>query len=366
MKSLVVVAHPDDETLWFSSVLLRGRPDVVCVTSGRDKEDRKYRKKAFKHVMKIMGIENYEFLDHPDQRKRLDLIKLEKDLNKFTSERYDRVFSHGPFGETYNHLHHQDVSYIVNMLFGNVFSTAWNIFPDQVNMLTREEFNLKKYLLGTVYAKEYDLLMDAYELSSVEKFVNLSKAAIEIYYWGIGNFGDNHERLGMKYEDFWGFKNSPYEIDRHAAIVSLAKKSHARRIIEYGACEGVLTRKLSSFARVDCVEKASVYQKRLKNAGFRVIAKPDTSSYDLAVIAAFLEYLENPKAFLRDVRSEHLIVDVILDSQLDKGLNQILSKYQQISERTVKPRWERMYHGNIKERMEVYKLGAHCRLYQRK
>lgn len=366
MKSLIIVAHPDDEVLWFSSVLFRDNPDVICITSGRNKDDESYRKKAFEKTMDILNIENYEMLDHPDTDGRLNLSQLEKDLSRFTSEKYDRIFTHGPFGDTHNHIHHQDVSYLVNILFDNVFSTAWNLYPDVVNHLSRPEFDLKKYLMGTVYSEEYHLLMDSYEISAVEKFIQLTLESAEIFYWGIANFGDNHDRLGRKYLDFWGFENSPYEIERHNAILALVRKANAKKIIEYGACEGILTEKLSKLATVECTETAPIYRKRLREKGLNLVDDPKSLDYDLSILAAFLEYLEHPEKFLERIDSKFIIIDVLLCSQLDKKLDDLLGDYKKVNEIIVRPRWERMYHAMVKEKMEIYRLGAHCQLYEKK
>lgn len=42
-RAAVVVAHPDDETLWFSSVFARFQADIICVTCGWDDETRERR-----------------------------------------------------------------------------------------------------------------------------------------------------------------------------------------------------------------------------------------------------------------------------------------------------------------------------------
>ena len=150
-KTLVVVAHPDDEVLWFFSILRRNDCDVVCVTNGRDDEDRVHREPAFRKSMSILGVESYWNLNYPDGPQRLDVLQLSSDLKRFSNRRYDLVFTHSPFGETFEHSHHQDVCHAVHQTFENVRSVAWNAFPEIVNALTPSEYALKKYLLGTVY-----------------------------------------------------------------------------------------------------------------------------------------------------------------------------------------------------------------------
>jgi hypothetical protein len=258
------------------------------------------------------------------------------------------------------------VSYAANSQFNNVYSIAWNLYPDIINILTPEEYNLKKQILGTIYAKEYDLIMDAYEISAIEKFTKLNKESVEIYYFGIANFGNHHDFLGKKYPDFWGFKNSPYEIDRHAMITGLVEKSRAKKILEYGSCEGVLTDKLSTLGTVDCVENVDTYKRILQKKGYAVIDNPITKNYDISIIAAFLEYVPDPKTFLDNIHSNYLLIDVITDSELDKKLNLMLPTYECIEEKIIAPRWEKMYHDTKKEKLDIYRLGAHGHLYKRK
>lgn len=365
MKSLVIIAHPDDEILWFSSVLLRDDAEIVCVTSGRDKNDSIIRTRAFVEAMEMLGIKKYSFLSYPDTSQRLDIKKLKLDLAKFSKKNYDRVFTHSFIGDTHNQKHHQDVSYVVHQLFKNVYSIAWNQYPDMINKLTPEEYHIKKYIIGTLYYREYGLLEDAYEISSVEKFAKFSKESSEIFYYGVANFGDNHEYLS-KYKDFWGYKNSPYEIERHEAIVKMVRKTKPKDIIEYGACEGILTKKLSKISPVVCVEKSQSYRKILEEKGFEVYKNKIDKKYDLSVVASFLEYLKNPQAFLRSLCSNKIIIDVILDSDLDYKIKNLMRGKKLVGEEIIRPRWEKMYWDDKKEKLEIYRLGSHIYAYEKK
>lgn len=365
MKDLVIIAHPDDEIFWFSSILFRNNPDVICVTTGRDVEDKEYRLKAFTQIMEMLNLKNYYLLGFPDTDQRVELENLEKALSPFIKKEYDKVFTHGPYGEIFNNKHHQDVCYIVYKLFKNTYSIAWNIYPDIVNTLTTEEYDLKKFLLGTIYFKEYINMMDAYQISSTEEFVKLDSKSIEIYYWAIANFGDHHEKLSNDNEDFWGFGYSPYEIERHAAILSLSKKVSPNTILEFGACEGILTDKLSKNGSVDCVERVTKYKNILKNKGYKVVQDIDTREYDLSVVASFLEYVKQPFLFLKSIKSEYLVLDVIVESNLDIQIDHINFGYKKLDEILVQGRWERMFHNGKKSKLPVYKLGTRCLLYKK-
>ncbi len=360
-KTLVVVAHPDDEVLWFFSILMRNDCDVVCVTNGRDDGDRAHREPAFRKSMSVLGVENHWNLDYPDGPARLDILQLGADLKRFSSRSYDRVFTHSPFGETFEHSHHQDVCHAVHQTFENVHSVAWNAFPEIVNALTPSEYALKKYLLGTVYHDEYRNLKRTYPVLSVETFIEYSREAVDIFYWSIADGGNNHERLA-KYDDFWGFQSSVYERERHKAILDFVALTSPGTILEYGSCEGVLTRKLSLIAETHCVETAPSYVAKLAAQGFKIVQSPRGEDYDTAVVASFLGYLDSPRQFLDSLRSEHLVVQVGLGSELENDMLSLLPRYDLSSQSVVRPRWEHLVRGGKSEisRFIALALASSC------
>jgi hypothetical protein len=55
-----------------------------------------------------------------------------------------------------------------------------------------------------------------------------------------------------------------------------------------------------------------------------------------------------------------------MDSSLDKEIVGMLPDYRQVAGAFVRPRWEFMFHGDKKENLEVYRLGSHGYLFERK
>ncbi|MBI4155529.1 PIG-L family deacetylase [Candidatus Woesearchaeota archaeon] len=366
--NLIIIAHPDDEAFWFSSILLRSDCEVILVTCGDTKKRKEGRKKEFEKSMKLFGVKKYTILSHKDKPGRLDIKNLEEDLRKFSNKNYDEIYTHGIYGDTYNHPHHQDVCYTVHKVFQNrkVYSTSWNLFPDKVNLLEKEEYILKKYVIGTIYEIEYEKLQDAYEISSIEKFIQLDFEEIDVFYWSCANFGDHHDYLS-KYKDFWGFTSSPYEIERHDLIINLIKNIPCKKILEIGACEGVLSKKLSGVYKVSCMEKNPKYKKILKQKGFLVLENPKYSDYDLVIFAQVFEYIKNEEEYLSKIDSNYILIDITPSKKRKRRIKKFLSdKYKLICEDYLSPRWEPMYIGGKKKKLEIYRMGSNAMLFEKK
>ena len=107
----IIVAHPDDETLWAGGTILR-HPSwkcfIVCVCRSSD-TDRAIR---FKEMLKIVGAEGVmgDLDDGPEQTP-LDPMVLEKTiLDLLPSITYDLIITHHVTGEYTKHLRHEEVN----------------------------------------------------------------------------------------------------------------------------------------------------------------------------------------------------------------------------------------------------------------
>lgn len=373
-KILVICAHPDDEALWFAGPILRNEATVVCVTCGSE-EDKEQRRLQFIESCELLGVSSYRILHFPDITfkktgdlvgiSRIDIAALTNELRLINDGSFEKVYTHGPFGEVNEHPHHQDVCMAVHMVFSDVYSIAWNQQSDENYILTNPEYQIKKRILGTIYFEEYRKIRRTYQIGSIEQFVRLSSASIELYYWAIANFGDRHEMLGEKYPDMWGYAFSPYEQERHQALFSLICEQHPTSILELGAHEGRLSKRLCTLCPMACTENSKVHRERLESLGFNVVSDINSNDYDLTVVASVLDYMEDPIAVLRSLSSRCIIVEVIISESSKKMLDSLLPRYELMKEVIVLPRWEPMFHGVVKEKLEIYRLGAIIRVYER-
>lgn len=184
-KGLIVVAHPDDETLFFSGLVM-SEADVkwtlVCVTDGNADGMGGERLQQLQKTSELLGFSRFHSLNHPDRyEQRLDQKLLQEQLQQFQS---DVVYTHGILGE-YGHPHHQDVSYAVHACFFDqapVYSTAYNCYPEKVVVLERSSWEIKSNLISTVYFQETKRFIEFIPATGVESFSRVGWQEVEHIY----------------------------------------------------------------------------------------------------------------------------------------------------------------------------------------
>ena len=114
VDNLMIVAHPDDDTIWGGGHLIEDNYLVVCITCGNVEK----RVKEFKSVMNSTNDE-YLMLYYPDltDGKRDDWStvynKIEYDIEEIINYKdWNMIVTHNPEGE-YGHQHHKMTSSIV-------------------------------------------------------------------------------------------------------------------------------------------------------------------------------------------------------------------------------------------------------------
>ena len=121
----LIVAHPDDETLWAGGTIL-SHPSwqwfIVCLCRGSDKERAPRFYKALQ-VLKSEGIMGD--LDDGPEQKPLDEKEVERAiLDLLPPKHFDLIISHNPSGEYTRHVRHEEASKAVIKLWHAVKISA--------------------------------------------------------------------------------------------------------------------------------------------------------------------------------------------------------------------------------------------------
>lgn len=183
--SLLVVAHPDDESIFFSGLLMndRSRPwKVICVTDGNADQMGATRADQLMKACKLLKVkfEHWDFQDRFEER--LDTEDLIQRLQKL--EKPNVVYTHGILGE-YGHPHHQDVSYAVHKTFIKsipVWSVSYNTLPQKYFRLTKSQYKIKTKIITQIYQSETLRFLNFLPLTSSEGYLKISLAEVEHIY----------------------------------------------------------------------------------------------------------------------------------------------------------------------------------------
>jgi LmbE family N-acetylglucosaminyl deacetylase len=114
----VIVAHPDDETLWAGGITLSHpswRWVTVCLCRGSDKE----RAPRFYNALKVLKSEGFMGdLDDSTEQNPLEEIEVERAIMQLLPlTHFDLIISHNPSGEYTRHIRHEEVSKAVIKLW---------------------------------------------------------------------------------------------------------------------------------------------------------------------------------------------------------------------------------------------------------
>jgi LmbE family N-acetylglucosaminyl deacetylase len=150
----VIVAHPDDETLWAGGTIL-SHPAwkwfIVCLCRGNDKD----RSPRFYNTLKILKSEGImgDLDDGPEQKPLEENEVGQAILNLLPPKHFSLIISHNPTGEYTRHLRHEEVGKAVIKLWN-----AGKISADELWAFAYTDHNKKHYPVAEENATRIRLL----------------------------------------------------------------------------------------------------------------------------------------------------------------------------------------------------------------
>lgn len=171
----VIVAHPDDETLWAGGTILNNpfwKVFIVCLCRKND-PDRSAKYFKALHILKSEGIMG-DLDDGPEQKPLNETELYTEILHLLPVRHFDFIFSHNPSGEYTRHLRHEEVGKaVINLWYygelttGELRTFAYEdgnkaYFPQPVsnapvfNTLTQHVFQKKYDIITKTYGFEKD------------------------------------------------------------------------------------------------------------------------------------------------------------------------------------------------------------------
>jgi len=193
-KVALIVAHPDDETLWAGGTVL-SHPSwqcfIVCLSRGSDAE----RSRRFARALEVLRSQGIigDLDDGPDQ-KPLDEKEIHKTILDLLPVNYfDLVISHHPEGEYTRHIRHEETGKaVINLWHSGKISAgefwAFAYEDGNKNYLPRpiETTGIYNVLSNRIWRRKYSIITETYGFKP----------------------GSFEAKTTPRAESFWPFKNS--------------------------------------------------------------------------------------------------------------------------------------------------------------
>ncbi|MBN1597776.1 MAG: PIG-L family deacetylase [Bacteroidales bacterium] len=166
----LIVAHPDDETLWAGGTIL-GLPKwqwyIVCLCRGSDKERARKFYRALR-VLKSDGIMGD--LDDGPEQKPLDENEVQNTILSLLPKRhFDLIISHNPNGEYTRHIRHEETGTAVIKLWDNGLMTAKEVWifayedgGKAYHPRPIEDASIYITLTKNIWLRKYHIITDTY------------------------------------------------------------------------------------------------------------------------------------------------------------------------------------------------------------
>jgi len=166
----VIIAHPDDETLWTGGTILSHREWNVFIGSLCRASDINRAPKFFK-ALKVIGAKGkMGDLDDSAELKPLSDKEVEQAiLDILPATKYDLIITHNPSGEYTRHLRHEEIGKAVIKLWNagklaasELWSFAYEDGGRKYYPKPIERANIVRSLTLPIWQKKYSLITETY------------------------------------------------------------------------------------------------------------------------------------------------------------------------------------------------------------
>jgi len=133
----IIVAHPDDETLWAGGTIL-SNPSWQCFVFCLCRKSDNDRAPKFFKALSVLGAKGAmgDLNDGPEQTPLSDIEVMEAILQLIPGVHFDLIITHNPDGEYTRHLRHEEISRAVISLWAEgklVTKELWTFAYDDGN-----------------------------------------------------------------------------------------------------------------------------------------------------------------------------------------------------------------------------------------
>jgi len=190
----IIVAHPDDETLWAGGTIL-SHPSWKCFVISLCRASDTDRAPKFYKALKILKSEGImgDLDDGPLQKPLEETVVENTIMDLLPKRHFNLIITHNPTGEYTRHIRHEETSNAVIKLWNN-----GKIFANELWTFAYEDGNMGYYPKpiesATIYRK-------------LTKRIQLRKFSIITDTYGFEKSSFEAETTPLA-EAFWQFKNS--------------------------------------------------------------------------------------------------------------------------------------------------------------
>ncbi|RKH72446.1 class I SAM-dependent methyltransferase [Corallococcus interemptor] len=303
--ALIVAAHPEDVVRLFSTVAPGAAVAVVTEDGGAGRE--------LEAVGRALGVRSTHLLLSPSEVG--PWCREQRALGDV------RVFTHSPQEDA---PLHREVALLVSRVFDRLWVPATGARPTDWTVLDDAAFQRKLGLLNALYRERPDGARSGActdpvrDGPGIEAFTEVRAGDV------VRALSLTKPEIFSELADPWGFARSTYEGERFAltakVLGTLRQGVPPRRVVDVGACEGMMTEHLLTLfpdANVQAVESEPRFVARLRErlgrqARVRIVeacAEDVALEADLVLLAEVLYYLSEDAGhgLLDRLRASHLL-----------------------------------------------------------